>query len=189
MQNHCVVFEDGSKCYFQGDHLHREDGPAIEYANGDRRWYLNNRLHREDGPAIDVVNGTKSWYKDGILHRKDGPAIERPNGTKSWYFKGIYVGEGDHPDPDLWERLTSVELNGGPLLNGCIVDLEGYTWSYKDDQLHREDGPAVEWPDGSVVWCFNGRQLDWGAEGFWCLWDRLTDEQRGNPTLLKWMPH
>ena len=37
--------------------LHREDGPAIEYANGNKHWYLNGKLHREDGPAIENANG------------------------------------------------------------------------------------------------------------------------------------
>ena len=27
------------------------------------------------------------------------------------------------------------------------------------DELHREDGPAVEWADGSKFWYINGEQL------------------------------
>jgi len=26
------------------------------------RWYLKNKLHREDGPAIEYANGDKYWY-------------------------------------------------------------------------------------------------------------------------------
>ena len=26
-------------------------------------------------------------------------------------------------------------------------------------QLHREDGPAVEYPDGTIVWWLNGNRL------------------------------
>ena len=44
---------------------HREDGPAIEYANGYKAWYLYDKLHRTDGPAVEYVNGTKHWYLDG----------------------------------------------------------------------------------------------------------------------------
>ena len=45
--------------------LHREDGPAVEYADGGKYWYLNGKLHREDGPAAEWANGTKYWYLNG----------------------------------------------------------------------------------------------------------------------------
>ena len=32
------------------------------YPNGDKYWCLNGKLHREDGPAIEWANGDKSWY-------------------------------------------------------------------------------------------------------------------------------
>lgn len=39
---------------------HREDGPAVEYADGSKYWYQNGELHREDGPAIeDEEDGSK----------------------------------------------------------------------------------------------------------------------------------
>ena len=45
--------------------LHREDGPAIEYADGGKFWWLNGERHREDGPACDYPNGSKIWYLNG----------------------------------------------------------------------------------------------------------------------------
>jgi len=132
--------------------------------------------------------GTKEWYQNGNLHREDGPAIEYVDGGKFWYYKGIFAGAGDKPNTKLWTRLTSHELNGGPLLNGCIVELNGAKRWYVNDQLHREDGPAVERVDMYKLWYFNGEFLG-DIEGFWRLWDRLTEEQRGSPTLLKYMPH
>ena len=47
--------------------LHREDGPAIEYANGNKQWCRNGQLHREDGPAIEYANGCKQWWINGLL--------------------------------------------------------------------------------------------------------------------------
>ena len=44
---------------------HREDGPAIEFANGEKRWYLNGNLHREDGPAKIFTNNNKEWWLNG----------------------------------------------------------------------------------------------------------------------------
>jgi hypothetical protein len=53
---------DGTKFWYLNDKLHREDGPAVEYANGTKRWFLNDKLHREDGPAVEHSDGTKFWY-------------------------------------------------------------------------------------------------------------------------------
>ena len=55
----------GDKFYYVNNVLHKDDSPAIEYANGDIHWYKNVFLHREDGPAIERVNGDKHWYKNG----------------------------------------------------------------------------------------------------------------------------
>ena len=73
--------------------LHREDGPAVEYADGAKAWYLNGQLHRTDGPAVEHADGGKTWYKNDQLHREDGPAIERANGAKWWYINGVKVTE------------------------------------------------------------------------------------------------
>jgi hypothetical protein len=84
----------GAKRYFSDREmtiLHREDGPAIEFANGSKEWWLNNRLHREDGPAIENANGSKSWWINGKRHREDGPAIENASGYKQWWLNGEYL--------------------------------------------------------------------------------------------------
>ncbi len=86
-----VEYAGGRREWWINGNHHREDGPAIEYANGDKRWYQNGRPHREDGPAIEYTNGSKYWYKNGIPHREDGPAAEYENGTKEWYVNGILV--------------------------------------------------------------------------------------------------
>ena len=46
----------------------------IEYTvqvhrNGTKFWLLNNRLHREDGPAIEWANGGKEYFLNGKRHR------------------------------------------------------------------------------------------------------------------------
>ena len=55
----------GNKRWYLGGQLHREDGPAVEYANGDKRWYLNGNSHREDGPAVEDADGNKKWWLNG----------------------------------------------------------------------------------------------------------------------------
>jgi len=78
------VDEDKTTRWYLNDKLHREDGPAVEWADGTKHWFLNSKLHREDGPAIEVADGSKAWYVNGKLHREDGPAIEWADGTKYW---------------------------------------------------------------------------------------------------------
>jgi len=83
-----IVRYGGAKEWFLNGKLHREDGPAVEYADGAKSWFLNGQLHREDGPAIEYADGDKDWFLNGQLHREDGPAIECTDGTKSWYLNG-----------------------------------------------------------------------------------------------------
>ena len=38
----------GGRAWYINDVLHREDGPAIEYANGNRYWYINGKEYTEE---------------------------------------------------------------------------------------------------------------------------------------------
>jgi hypothetical protein len=100
-----------------------------------------------------------------VTDSKNGCVLDK-DGTKYWFKDGLRHRE-DGP---------AVEWADGSKI-----------W-YKDDEIHREDGPAVEYPEGGMSWYLNGEYLGWGAEGFWALWEVLTDEQQGNPNLLKYMP-
>lgn len=59
------VDEDKNKYWYLNGKPHREDGPAVEYANGDKSWWLNGKRHREDGPAVEHADGDKRWHIDG----------------------------------------------------------------------------------------------------------------------------
>ena len=65
---------------------------------GTTRWYKDAKcavLHRENGPAIEFATGDKFWYLNGLLHRTDGPAIEYANGSKEWYINGKELTEAE----------------------------------------------------------------------------------------------
>jgi hypothetical protein len=68
------------------------NGGTCEYTNDNndlndcKRWYLNGHLHRENGPAIEYDNGDKVWYLNGQLHRENGPAVEFASGHKEWWI-------------------------------------------------------------------------------------------------------
>ena len=78
---------------------------TVTYKVGTRRWYLNSwwgkKLHREDGPACEFANGDKWWYLNDELHREDGPAIEWADGGSWWFLEGKRVTE------ELHKKLTS----------------------------------------------------------------------------------
>ena len=67
---------------------------------GNKWWYLNGKYHREDGPAIEFANGTKEWYLDGELHRENGPAIEYANGDRVWFLNGVCFTKSEY-----WKEL------------------------------------------------------------------------------------
>jgi len=59
------VGDEGTRIWTFNSQLHREDGPACEYANGDKEWWLHDQRHREDGPACEYADGSKIWYQYG----------------------------------------------------------------------------------------------------------------------------
>ena len=71
-------------------------------------WFnLEGKLHREDGPAVEYASGTNAWYINGQLHREDGPAVEWNNGTKSWYLNGINLTK-----KEFKQRMNSTSCSG-----------------------------------------------------------------------------
>jgi hypothetical protein len=34
-------------------------------ADGSKAWYRDGQLHRDDGPALEWADGYKEWYRDG----------------------------------------------------------------------------------------------------------------------------
>jgi len=82
----CRVDEYGTKYWFLHGKQHREDGPAIEWADGTKDWYLNGKLHREDGPAIECANGSKQWWlHDKEVHPETLVDLHLSRGTFCYY--------------------------------------------------------------------------------------------------------
>ena len=62
------------------------------------RWYKDAKckiLHRENGPAIEWADGTKLWYQNGLRHRTDGAAVEFLDGGKAWFINGEGLTEAE----------------------------------------------------------------------------------------------
>jgi len=63
---------------------------------------------------------------------------------------------------------------------------------YLNSILHRKSGPAEIYYnlDGSIEWedfFLNGKLLGENKGGFWRLWDKINEDERKNPTLLKYL--
>jgi len=41
------IFDDRKEWHYK-DKLHREDGPAVEYASGSKQWWLNGKQVKEE---------------------------------------------------------------------------------------------------------------------------------------------
>ena len=123
------IDEKGSKFWYSDKKqtkLHREDGPAVEWADGLKEWYLNDKYHRKDGPAIDNAR-YEAWYINGKLHREDGTALIYKNGGSYWYVNGKRVTQEEHAL--LTKKVPTVNINGKEFtleqLNSLIKTAEG----------------------------------------------------------------
>ena len=69
----------------------------IEVDDCGTRSYYNSagELHRDDGPAVEWASGTESWYQNGLRHRVEGPAVEYPDGGKAWFINGEEFTEAE----------------------------------------------------------------------------------------------
>ena len=120
MKTYRVTVDDcGTKWWYFNGQLHREDGPAVEWADGTKYWHFNGKIHREDGPAIEWADGDKLWYLNGQYHREDGPAVEWANGTKYWYLNG--------------KGLTEAEFNARTKsCDGKVVEIDGKKYKLQE---------------------------------------------------------
>ena len=82
---------------------------TVKVSDDKTEWYNEKgELHREDGPAVEWACGHKSWFKEGQRHRENGPAIEWANGYKEWYLDGVEVTEDEVMKPT--KELTVAEI-------------------------------------------------------------------------------
>jgi len=76
------------------DEYHREDGPAVEWADGGKFWYINGKCHKEHGPSSMYADGSNFWLINGEYHREDGPAAEYPDKDLFWFVAGGFCRLG-----------------------------------------------------------------------------------------------
>jgi hypothetical protein len=77
----CEIDEDGNTFWWNGSSLHREDGPAIVWANGDMEWFHYGKTHRVGGPAMLYQNGEAQWYLNDIPY----------SSLNAWLIENTYL--------------------------------------------------------------------------------------------------
>ena len=82
-----LFVKNGDSFWYKDGYVHRDDGPAAEYANGNKFWFKFGKCHREDGPAV-IWNNGEFWYKNDLKHRENGPAVIWENGSKEYWYNG-----------------------------------------------------------------------------------------------------
>ena len=93
-----IVDNNGTTRWFKNAEctiLHKEDGPAVIWADGEESWWFDGEIHCPNGPAVVYADGTKEWRQHGQVHRVDGPAIEWCNGTVEWWINGMQLTEAE----------------------------------------------------------------------------------------------
>jgi len=115
MKNNTIITFDidaeGNKYWYKNEKIHKDGGPAIEYANGNQAWYQEGKLHRLDGTAIVCLSGVERWYKDGKLHRENAPAIIFADGSKEWWINGEKISEQEVNAMILFKELPVFETS------------------------------------------------------------------------------
>jgi hypothetical protein len=75
--------------------------------DGTKWHWKNNLLHREDGPAAEFASGSRSWYINGKRHRLDGPAQMYSTGTNTWYYHGKFINASSQKEFEQYLRLLA----------------------------------------------------------------------------------
>jgi len=150
------------------------NGASKWVSEGATKWYYGGKLHRtqdnedmlygvdpssrDDLPAVIRADGTKEWYWNGLRHREGGlPAIIRADGVKKWYDFGELWSIEDSKSERYVKMVQGqyrLHREDGP----AVLYPNGTKKWYQEGNLHREDGPAVEYCDGRTEWWVNGKQ-------------------------------
>ena len=81
------VFENGSKSWRLNGELHREEGPAVEWATGEKEWWLNGKRvteeeHKRRTTGITMDDALEA--ADGVILREQAERIAELEEQVSW---------------------------------------------------------------------------------------------------------
>ncbi|AKI78794.1 hypothetical protein [Acanthamoeba polyphaga mimivirus] len=151
-----MICVDGTKKWYQyGQYERGNDLPSIEGGNGRKIWYLDGKIGRiGDKPAVIEPDGEQRWYKDGKYHRDKGPAVIKQDGTMMWYRNGK-LHRDEMPaiiQPNIVYKWYENGLKHRDNDLPAIINVNGDLVWYRYDKIHRDKGPAVIRKNGVLIW-------------------------------------
>lgn len=84
-----IIKPNGYMEYWTNNKLGRKEeiGPAIIYPDGGKDWVWNNLLHREYGPAREFADGSTQYYYEGkYIEAKNDKEYFRKLKYSNFYF-------------------------------------------------------------------------------------------------------
>jgi hypothetical protein len=178
-----IEYEDGEYEWWLNGNRHRLDGPAVNRLSGVKLWYKHGNYHRIGGPAYKT-SGDKKWYVDGVLHREDGPAVVLKDGTVEYWLsgkqytkdkfrelthkRGPIAVDSHHRSTAVQEAYSITTPSGAPVIKGNYnrhIQVKSVTFGEVTEEqyrlgpsVHRLDGPAIIFSDGTKQWFIYGKQ-------------------------------
>ncbi|AKI79764.1 hypothetical protein QJ850_gp035 [Acanthamoeba polyphaga mimivirus] len=158
-----MICEDGTKKWYQyGQYERGNDLPSIESGNGRKIWYFDGKIGRiGDAPAVIEPDGELRWYKDGKYHRDNGPAVIKQDGTMMWYYNGK-LHRDEMPaivQPNIVYKWYKNGLKHRDNDLPAIINVNGDLVWYLYDQIHRDNDPAVIRKNGVLIWYKHGEKI------------------------------
>lgn len=197
-----VILKNGIWMYFCNGSLHNRNGPAITNLGNLNIYIINNQIHRWGGPAISINGHEQYWvngiqydendyynlseekicnngrnkiieYKNpwGMLHRSDGPAYIEKNDNGEILCEAYYIlGQLHRVDGPAeikynlsnkdnkyiyckWMQNNEIHRENGPAIEHCTGSKEYWI----KGKLHRSDGPAITNSNNTIhQWYYNG---------------------------------
>ena len=62
-----IISASGKRTWLDDERRHRDDGPAVEWADGSKEWWVHGRIHRVEGPAIEMSDGYRGWLQNDTI--------------------------------------------------------------------------------------------------------------------------
>lgn len=84
-------------------------------------------------------------YKSGKLHNDSGPSLIFPDGREFFFYEGVEF---------VFKEFEYVYLVPNNFTGICRTKNDGAIRHYKRGLMHRVDGPAIEYTDGSKDWIY-----------------------------------
>jgi hypothetical protein len=152
-------------CWYKNGIQYRENGPCMVLGDDDAEVYVTDgKINRIGGPAIFTKDGAQIWVNNGIIHNEGNPAIVHGN-LKLYYHRGMRMTEGHNISSNIPKGIYSMAITLKAKIvhcddkSCCLEYPDGTLYWYMTQKIikHREDGPAIIYPNGTQMYYIDGK--------------------------------